>query len=361
MTAEATKPVAFSLAEGASVWHGAPTCALRQLCWMACTVAVAAARPSPRSRFGPGVDLGRRRAASPNAVHAGSPRALSASTQLSTWGNARRRRPIDAGARPPMRRPATAGRPPPPPSSPLGPHTMPALPAEAPLGRGSKRSRRRRRADRRRRRRRLLPFRRAASRSACALRYVHPFRLGGRARRSRNRLLGAVGDRRRGGFRSLTPPLLRRLLPCTASGSAPTEQRAMQRESTSLARLPSGPLRPRVANWHFLPRHLWDPWIGGASATRPYDHHRQETNSNARRPTFSSGIDGIDLAEAGLDFKPLTYLGMGPYAELATGPVSGGVPGMRSSRCTAGPRSARASRPTSELTWTPPGGRCSRR
>ena len=76
-----------------------------------------------------------------------------------------------------------------------------------------------------------------------------------------------------------------------------------------------------VAHWHFLPASAFDPWVGGGLA---YDIINLEAeNPSAGTLDESQSLHGFDLTlETGLDWKPLPYLGIGPYAELASGHYS---------------------------------------
>jgi len=75
-----------------------------------------------------------------------------------------------------------------------------------------------------------------------------------------------------------------------------------------------------VAHYHFLPTHSWDPWVGGGLGYEALLNAGASTDGTSSTD-LSSGTYGIDLSIEGvLDFKPLKYLGIGPYVELATGP-----------------------------------------
>ncbi len=72
-------------------------------------------------------------------------------------------------------------------------------------------------------------------------------------------------------------------------------------------------------NWHFQPAAFWDPWIGGGLGYEALLN--EETNQETAASDLSSGTYGINLSlAAGIDFKPLEYLGIGPWAEVAAGP-----------------------------------------
>lgn len=77
-----------------------------------------------------------------------------------------------------------------------------------------------------------------------------------------------------------------------------------------------------VARYHFLPTKMWDPWVGAGLG---YETILLNATSDVDSSTLESGaLRGIDLTlEAGLDLKPLSYLGIGPYVELATGTYFG--------------------------------------
>lgn len=76
-----------------------------------------------------------------------------------------------------------------------------------------------------------------------------------------------------------------------------------------------------VAHWHFRPETHFDPWVGAGLG---YDIVNTEAEDQAAGTLDqSAALHGFDLTlETGLDYKPLPYLGIGPYAELATGHYS---------------------------------------
>jgi hypothetical protein len=77
-----------------------------------------------------------------------------------------------------------------------------------------------------------------------------------------------------------------------------------------------------VAHWHFAPTAMWDPWVGGGLGYEIINFVNTDDVDDST--TATAALQALDLTfEAGLDFKPLKYLGFGPYAELATGPYIG--------------------------------------
>jgi hypothetical protein len=77
-----------------------------------------------------------------------------------------------------------------------------------------------------------------------------------------------------------------------------------------------------VVHYHFAPAAMWDPWIGAGLGYELINLISTD-NTDASNP-LSGYLQGIDTTfEAGLDLKPIHYLGIGPYVELATGPYLG--------------------------------------
>jgi hypothetical protein len=77
-----------------------------------------------------------------------------------------------------------------------------------------------------------------------------------------------------------------------------------------------------VSHWHFKPGASWDPWIGGGLGYEVVTL-TSDPEDDSEDPQ-SATLQGLDATlELGLDFKPLPYLGVGPYVELATGPYLG--------------------------------------
>jgi opacity protein-like surface antigen len=76
-----------------------------------------------------------------------------------------------------------------------------------------------------------------------------------------------------------------------------------------------------VADWHFRPTTSIDPWVGGGLG---YDIINLEaTDQAAGTLDESAALHGFIVSvESGVDFKPLSYFGLGPYAELAAGHYS---------------------------------------
>ena len=74
-----------------------------------------------------------------------------------------------------------------------------------------------------------------------------------------------------------------------------------------------------LVHWHFNPSGLLDPWIGGGLGYEAL--LLSSSNPETIDANQSSGIYGIAATlEGGLDLKPLKYMGLGPYVELAAGP-----------------------------------------
>jgi hypothetical protein len=77
-----------------------------------------------------------------------------------------------------------------------------------------------------------------------------------------------------------------------------------------------------VSHWHFQPGSSFDPWIGGGLGYEVVN--LSSVAEDDSEPPQAATLQGFDLTlELGLDFKPLPYLGIGPYVELATGPYIG--------------------------------------
>ncbi|MGO9707279.1 MAG: hypothetical protein ACLQBL_00360 [Polyangiaceae bacterium] len=77
-----------------------------------------------------------------------------------------------------------------------------------------------------------------------------------------------------------------------------------------------------VAHYHFKPDNWLDPWVGLGLGYEIVNIEQTDTPDDTQG--VASALQGVDVTvEAGLDFKPLRYLGLGPYAELATGPYIG--------------------------------------
>jgi hypothetical protein len=77
-----------------------------------------------------------------------------------------------------------------------------------------------------------------------------------------------------------------------------------------------------VAHYHLNPGATWDPWVGAGLG---YEVVTLVATSDVDESTVeASSLQALDLTvELGLDLKPLPYLGIGPYMELATGPYIG--------------------------------------
>jgi hypothetical protein len=83
-----------------------------------------------------------------------------------------------------------------------------------------------------------------------------------------------------------------------------------------------------VAHWHFRPEERWDPWVGVGFG---YETVQVTATSQVDNSTVnpSPALQGLDLSlGAGLDFKPLRYVGVGPYVEGAAGPYVAGASGF---------------------------------
>jgi hypothetical protein len=77
-----------------------------------------------------------------------------------------------------------------------------------------------------------------------------------------------------------------------------------------------------VVHWHFKPESTVDPWLGAGLG---YEIVNLVATSDVDDSTVTtSALQALDLTlEAGLDLKPLRYLGIGPFVEVATGPYIG--------------------------------------
>ncbi len=74
-----------------------------------------------------------------------------------------------------------------------------------------------------------------------------------------------------------------------------------------------------VAHWHFLPEATLDPWVGlglgyEEIVTAGTSTDTGDTDLSHGSPALLGSLEG------GFDFKPLRYLGVGPYAQLMGGP-----------------------------------------
>ena len=76
-----------------------------------------------------------------------------------------------------------------------------------------------------------------------------------------------------------------------------------------------------MAQWHFTPGQKVSPWVGGGLG---YDVvNITATDSNGTGVSAGS-IHGFELSLlAGIDYKPLRYLGIGPFVELSMGHYAG--------------------------------------
>jgi hypothetical protein len=83
-----------------------------------------------------------------------------------------------------------------------------------------------------------------------------------------------------------------------------------------------------LAHYHFSPEATWDPWVGVGLGYEVVQLTASSQVDNSS-PDSSPALQGLDLSlEAGLDFKPLRYVGIGPYVEVAGGPYVAGVSGF---------------------------------
>jgi hypothetical protein len=73
-----------------------------------------------------------------------------------------------------------------------------------------------------------------------------------------------------------------------------------------------------AAQWHFFPQLALDPWAGVALG---YDVVNLTATDSSTGELVESGSDhGFDVSlQAGADYKPLRYLGVGPFVELTLG------------------------------------------
>jgi hypothetical protein len=76
-----------------------------------------------------------------------------------------------------------------------------------------------------------------------------------------------------------------------------------------------------VADWHFRPQTPIDPWAGAGLGYDIINLEAQDTAAGTLDQ--SAALHGFLVSiEGGIDFKPLSYFGLGPYMELATGHYS---------------------------------------
>ena len=77
-----------------------------------------------------------------------------------------------------------------------------------------------------------------------------------------------------------------------------------------------------AVHYHFRPDTWLDPWAGLGLGYEILNIVQTDTPDATEG--LSSALQSVDVTvEAGLDLKPLKYLGAGPYVELATGPYLG--------------------------------------
>jgi hypothetical protein len=71
--------------------------------------------------------------------------------------------------------------------------------------------------------------------------------------------------------------------------------------------------------YHFAPAKAWDPWVGAGLGYELIN--ASETDATDGSSNLSSALQAFDATlEGGIDFKPIHYMGFGPYVEIATGP-----------------------------------------
>jgi hypothetical protein len=77
-----------------------------------------------------------------------------------------------------------------------------------------------------------------------------------------------------------------------------------------------------TAQWRFVPEGKLDPWAGLALG---YDVvNLTATDDSTGELLESAALHGFDLTlQAGADYKPLSYFGVGPFAELTLGHFAG--------------------------------------
>lgn len=76
-----------------------------------------------------------------------------------------------------------------------------------------------------------------------------------------------------------------------------------------------------TAQWHFKPDLVFSPWVGGALG---YDIVNLTSTDSTGAASPAASLHGFEMSVlAGADWKPLSYLGVGPYAELSTGHYAG--------------------------------------
>lgn len=72
-----------------------------------------------------------------------------------------------------------------------------------------------------------------------------------------------------------------------------------------------------MGQWHFVPTRALSPWVGAALG---YDIVNLSSTDSSGSTVLAGSLHGMELSLlAGLDFKPLPYLGVGPFAELSVG------------------------------------------
>jgi opacity protein-like surface antigen len=78
-----------------------------------------------------------------------------------------------------------------------------------------------------------------------------------------------------------------------------------------------------VAHWHFRPETQFDPWVGGGVGYEIINLSSEDddpADADSDSNSSAQSIDGFTLsAEAGFDWKPLKYVGLGPYVEAQAG------------------------------------------
>jgi len=80
-----------------------------------------------------------------------------------------------------------------------------------------------------------------------------------------------------------------------------------------------------VAHWHFLPKGTLDPWAGIALGYEVLNVTESDADGNA---VSSAPSHGFELGlQGGVDYKPKSFYGFGPYLELSGGHYWGGDSG----------------------------------
>jgi hypothetical protein len=72
------------------------------------------------------------------------------------------------------------------------------------------------------------------------------------------------------------------------------------------------------ARWHFLPARAFDPWIGLGFG---YDILNLKASDSTGNVVLSASLHGFDFfdVEAGVDYKPRRWFGIGPFVGVSAG------------------------------------------